>query len=334
MTFTCGPGIFLAFFFFFFFLYSPHCLPPSSSSLLHHTLPPYCLVPLTPASQPLQLFSAFQESRCRNSYTCWDLFAPFLWCRLPEKEKKYMLPLDNLRLRDVEKGFMSSKFVFAIFNTELRNVYKDYKCLELACNSQEELDSWKASLLRAGVYPDKIAVDGQQSSDPQLERQVETIRNLVDSYMSIIYKTMRDLMPKTIMHLMINSVKEFISSELLAQLYALGECSTLMDESPQQKQHREEVLRKHSALKEALTVIGEISASTFTTPLPPPVDSSWIHHLSSRHRKDSAATAGRPVIRAHAPPAPRLAPAGPNSSSDGLQQLTGQHNRVAASVPR
>lgn len=43
-------------------------------------------------------------------------------------------------------------------------------------------------------------------SDPQLERQVETIRNLVDSYMTIIYKTVKDLMPKTIMHLMINSV--------------------------------------------------------------------------------------------------------------------------------
>lgn len=43
-------------------------------------------------------------------------------------------------------------------------------------------------------------------TDPQLERQVETIRNLVDSYMSIIYKTIKDLMPKTIMHLMINSV--------------------------------------------------------------------------------------------------------------------------------
>lgn len=33
-----------------------------------------------------------------------------------------MLPLDNLKLRDVEKGFRSSKFVFAIFNTELRFV--------------------------------------------------------------------------------------------------------------------------------------------------------------------------------------------------------------------
>ena len=43
-------------------------------------------------------------------------------------------------------------------------------------------------------------------TDPQLERQVETIRSLVDSYMSIIYKTIKDLMPKTIMHLMINSV--------------------------------------------------------------------------------------------------------------------------------
>nr|XP_046156602.1 dynamin-2-like isoform X3 [Oncorhynchus gorbuscha] len=37
-----------------------------------------------------------------------------------EKEKKYMLPLDNLKLRDVEKSFMSSKHAYAIFNTEQR----------------------------------------------------------------------------------------------------------------------------------------------------------------------------------------------------------------------
>jgi len=47
------------------------------------------------------------------------------------------------------------------------------------------------------------------SMDPQLERQVETIRNLVDSYMAIVNKTVRDLMPKTIMHLMINNVSCF-----------------------------------------------------------------------------------------------------------------------------
>lgn len=32
-----------------------------------------------------------------------------------------MLPLDNLKIRDVEKGFMSTKHIFAIFNTEQRS---------------------------------------------------------------------------------------------------------------------------------------------------------------------------------------------------------------------
>ncbi|KAM9385475.1 dynamin 3a isoform 2-T3 [Pholidichthys leucotaenia] len=256
-----------------------------------------------------------------------------------EKEKKYMLPLDNLKLRDVEKGFRSSKYVFAIFNTELRNVYKDYKCLELACNSQEELDSWKTSLLRAGVYPEKVAVDGQGNgspeifTDPQLERQVETISSLVDSYMGIIYKTVRDLMPKTIMHFMINSVKEFISSNLLAQLYSLGECSALMDESPEQQQHRVEVLQKHAALKEALTIIGEISTSTYSTPLPPPVDSSWIQPSSPSLPKN-AENRDKLAICGHAQPAPRLPHTGPNVSRHSFQRLAGQQNRAPACVPR
>ena len=46
--------------------------------------------------------------------------------------------------------------------------------------------------------------------DPQLERQVETIRNLVDSYYKIVGKTQRDLVPKTIMFLVVNSVSWFI----------------------------------------------------------------------------------------------------------------------------
>lgn len=34
----------------------------------------------------------------------------------------YMMPLDNLKFRDAERGFMSSKFALALFNTELRFV--------------------------------------------------------------------------------------------------------------------------------------------------------------------------------------------------------------------
>jgi len=92
---------------------------------------------------------------------------------------------------------------------------QDYKHLELSCETQEDIDSWKASFMRAGVYPEKTDGEadpnGEERSDndvdPQLERQVETIRNLVDSYMDIVTKTTRDLVPKTIMYLMINSTK-------------------------------------------------------------------------------------------------------------------------------
>uniref|UniRef100_A0A674H3B5 dynamin GTPase n=1 Tax=Taeniopygia guttata TaxID=59729 RepID=A0A674H3B5_TAEGU len=255
-----------------------------------------------------------------------------------EKEKKYMLPLDNLKIRDVEKGFMSTKHIFAIFNTEqrwgilppafsgifpfprsqpcswrlgshaggsstfprgfhgdsglpltpkslfpCRNVYKDLRQIELACDSQEDVDSWKASFLRAGVYPEKDQTeseDGAQentfSMDPQLERQVETIRNLVDSYVGIINKSIRDLMPKTIMHLMINNTKDFIHSELLAFLYSSSDQSSLMEESAEQAQRRDEMLRMYHALKEALAIIGDISTSTVSTPVPPPVDDTWL----------------------------------------------------------
>ncbi|XP_039247283.1 dynamin-2 isoform X3 [Pipra filicauda] len=239
-----------------------------------------------------------------------------------EKEKKYMLPLDNLKIRDVEKGFMSTKHVFAIFNTEQRNVYKDLRQIELACDSQEDVDSWKASFLRAGVYPEKDQTeseDGAQentfSMDPQLERQVETIRNLVDSYVGIINKSIRDLMPKTIMHLMINNTKDFIHSELLAYLYSSADQGSLMEESAEQAQRRDEMLRMYHALKEALGIIGDISTSTVSTPVPPPVDDTWLqpgpgHSPPPQRRPPSAlGPPGRPPsVRGPTPGPPPLLP--------------------------
>ncbi|KAJ8390041.1 hypothetical protein AAFF_G00112020, partial [Aldrovandia affinis] len=241
-----------------------------------------------------------------------------------EKEKKYMLQVDNLKLRDVEKGFMSSKHIFALFNTEQRNVYKDYRQLELACESQEDVDGWKASFLRAGVYPERITSDtGEEngsdgfmhSMDPQLERQVETIRNLVDSYMAIVNKTVRDLMPKTIMHLMINNTKDFINAELLANLYSCGDQNTLMEESAEQAQHRDEMLRMYHALREALSIIGDISTTTVSTSMPPPVDDSWLQVQGGQSGRRSPAASPTPQRRAP-PPGPPARP-GARGSAPG-----------------
>ncbi|CAG5928914.1 unnamed protein product [Menidia menidia] len=270
-----------------------------------------------------------------------------------EKEKKYMLPLDNLKLRDVEKGFMSSKHVFAIFNTEQRNVYKDLRQIELACDTQEDVDSWKASFLRAGVYPEKDQPDNEDamnpsdtvSMDPQLERQVETIRNLVDSYIGIVNKSIRDLMPKTIMHLMINSAKDFIHSELLAYLYSAGDQGSLMEESAEKAQRRDEMLRMYHALKEALVIIGDISTSTISTPVPPPVDDNWIAKdpsppPASRPAASTAPPPSRPpAVRGPTPGAPApLNPspafgAPPVPSRPGPPPAFGADPNSAAAVP-
>ncbi|XP_038208565.1 dynamin isoform X9 [Zerene cesonia] len=227
-----------------------------------------------------------------------------------EREKKYMLPLDGLKLRDLEQGFMSRRHMFALFNPEGRNVYKDYKQLELSCETQDDVDSWKASFLRAGVYPEKTseAANGEENSDssgtssmdPQLERQVETIRNLVDSYMRIVTKTTRDLVPKTIMMMIINNAKDFINGELLAHLYASGDQSQMMEESPEEALKREEMLRMYHACKEALRIIGDVSMATVSTPVPPPVKNDWLESRLDSNPRLSPPSPGGP--RRAAPP--------------------------------
>lgn len=53
-----------------------------------------------------------------------------------------MLPLDNLKVRDVEKSFMSSKHIFCIFNTESRLVVRFLTSADAAgqrvCGCREE----------------------------------------------------------------------------------------------------------------------------------------------------------------------------------------------------
>merc|ERR1719341_2861667 len=135
------------------------------------------------------------------------------------------------------------------------------------------MDSWKASFLRAGVYPEKQSAEGTvgegeegaergESVDPQLERQVETIRNLVDSYMKIVTTSCKDQVPKIIMYLMVNDAKAFINGELLATLYATGDTQNMMEESADEALKREEMLRMYHACKEALNIIAEVSNVT------------------------------------------------------------------------
>ena len=55
-----------------------------------------------------------------------------------------------------------------------------------------------------------------------------------------------------------------------------------MEESAEEAVRREEILRMYHATKEALSIIGEVSTTTVTTPVPPPVsDDDWVKSSDS-----------------------------------------------------
>ena len=69
--------------------------------------------------------------------------------------------------------------------------------------------------------------------------------------------------------MMVNKAKEYISSELMAHLYR-SNADALMEENPEEKQRREEVLKMYETSKEALKIIGDINMNTHSEPPPPP----------------------------------------------------------------
>ena len=65
----------------------------------------------------------------------------------------------------------------------------------------------------------------------------------------------------------LNAVAEYVVS--VPHLMSLSHCLA-------QATHRDEMLRMYHALREGLHIIGDISTSTITTAMPPPVDDSWL----------------------------------------------------------
>jgi len=56
--------------------------------------------------------------------------------------------------------FGSKKILFTIFSTKRLNIYQGSPKLDLIVHSVDDLESWKASFLRAGVYPE-VSIDSR-----------------------------------------------------------------------------------------------------------------------------------------------------------------------------
>lgn len=153
------------------------------------------------------------------------------WFKKENKEvMKHTLTLKDLKFRDfkTEPGKPQKKETsFVLFSPGRKNLYKSLGHLELTCQSAEDLDQWRCALARAGVHREQGTSACSIDVSPELplslphahlERQVESVRKLVTSYMQIVRKTVRDLVPKASVCLLINKVRRFLAEDLLVQL--------------------------------------------------------------------------------------------------------------------
>jgi len=205
-----------------------------------------------------------------------------------ERDQKYYLNIDGLKMKHEQEeegggGLFHRKHKIQLFHPTTRYLFREYRELSLNAKDEDEMEDWRASFLRAGIFPDRTNefeesqddAQGKPKSslfeDAQLERQVEIIRTLVESYMNIVRKTFKDFIPKVIMSLLVNKCKYFIEAELMPSLYGVGSPNELMEESEDETRRREELLGMYHACKDALKTISEVNAKTTSAPLPPPV---------------------------------------------------------------
>ncbi|XP_076127301.1 dynamin-1-like protein isoform X3 [Alosa pseudoharengus] len=73
------------------------------------------------------------------------------------------------------------------------------------------------------------------------QRDCEVIQRLIKCYFLIVRKNIQDSVPKTVMHFLVNHVKERLQSELVGQLYKLPLLQNLLIESQDTAQQRTEV---------------------------------------------------------------------------------------------
>ncbi|KAM8964926.1 dynamin-1-like protein isoform 2-T5 [Sarcophilus harrisii] len=90
------------------------------------------------------------------------------------------------------------------------------------------------------------------------QRDCEIIRRLLQSYFLIVRKNLQDSVPKTVMHFLVNYVKEHLQSELVGQLYKAQLLEGLLTESENMVQQRNEATSMLKALQQANQTISEI----------------------------------------------------------------------------
>jgi len=107
------------------------------------------------------------------------------------------------------------------------------------------------------LLPEIPVQTGRKLNDRE-QRDCEVIERLIKSYFYLVRKMIQDSVPKSIMHFMVNYVKDNLQSELVSSLYKADQIENLLCESEHIGQRRSEASEMLTALQKASQIISEI----------------------------------------------------------------------------
>eukprot|EP01118_Nematostelium_gracile_P013226 TRINITY_DN4972_c0_g1_i1.p1 TRINITY_DN4972_c0_g1~~TRINITY_DN4972_c0_g1_i1.p1 ORF type:complete len:479 (+),score=118.06 TRINITY_DN4972_c0_g1_i1:201-1439(+) len=94
--------------------------------------------------------------------------------------------------------------------------------------------------------------------------ETELIKHLLVSYFDIVRKNVKDSVPKSIMHFLVNCSKEHIQNELVACLYKEELFESLLEESSVIAQRRAQCKAMMDVLRKAHEILNEVRAVSYT----------------------------------------------------------------------
>lgn len=91
--------------------------------------------------------------------------------------------------------------------------------------------------------------------------EIDLVKALVSSYFEIVKKTLSDMVPKAIMHLLVNASREDLHKELVAQLYKPELLANLLKEHPEIPAASAKLKKRMKTLYETANILQNINES-------------------------------------------------------------------------
>ncbi|XP_022251039.1 dynamin-1-like [Limulus polyphemus] len=225
-----------------------------------------------------------------SDYFCWQK-------KDDTNDKRNMIPFTELRMQpkksksDSKNKNDSKPQKFVLFRADGRSIFRDLKQLEFVCTDMADLEKWTDAFNRANVpvtlsksysmeslyQVDSISAKNVYTSqatrmilekgrekveqifqDPHMQRQVDELAGMIESYMEIVKKTIQDVTPKYIMLLLVQDTMNYALCDLAGDIIGITKTETLMEVCAEEEKRRKELQSACNAIEEALKVIGNI----------------------------------------------------------------------------